>query len=57
MTVTLVPNHSHWGAFLAEIEQQAKRMRAPLFAAGESWHVNVEHGRLVGRAALMPSML
>jgi len=22
-------------------------MRAPLFAAGESWHVNVEHGRLV----------
>jgi dihydrofolate synthase/folylpolyglutamate synthase len=29
------------------IEQQAKRMRAPLFAAGEGWHVNVERGRLV----------
>ena len=29
------------------IEAQAKRMRAPLFAANESWHVNVEHGRLV----------
>jgi len=29
------------------IEQQAKRMRSPLFAAGESWHVNVERGRLV----------
>jgi dihydrofolate synthase/folylpolyglutamate synthase len=32
---------------MAVIEQQAKRMRAPLFAAGESWHVNVERGRLV----------
>ncbi len=32
---------------MAVIEAQAKRMRAPLFAAGESWHVNVEHGRLV----------
>ena len=32
---------------LAVIEAQAKRMRAPLFAAGEGWHVNVEHGRLV----------
>lgn len=31
----------------AVIEAQAKRMRAPLFAASESWHVNVEHGRLV----------
>lgn len=31
----------------AVIEAQAKRMRAPLFAANESWHVNVEHGRLV----------
>jgi dihydrofolate synthase / folylpolyglutamate synthase len=29
------------------IKQQAKRMRAPLFAAGEGWHVNVERGRLV----------
>lgn len=29
------------------IEAQAKRMRAPLFAANESWHVNVERGRLV----------
>lgn len=32
---------------MAVIEAQARRMRAPLFAAGESWHVNVEHGRLV----------
>jgi dihydrofolate synthase/folylpolyglutamate synthase len=31
----------------AVIEQQAKRMRAPLHAAGEGWHVNVERGRLV----------
>ncbi|MGY8661979.1 folylpolyglutamate synthase/dihydrofolate synthase family protein [Bradyrhizobium sp. UFLA05-109] len=35
------------GEAMAVIEAQAKRMRAPLFAAGESWHVNVEHGRLV----------
>lgn len=32
---------------MAVIETQAKGMRAPLFAANESWHVNVEHGRLV----------
>jgi dihydrofolate synthase/folylpolyglutamate synthase len=32
---------------MAVIEQQAKRMRAPLHAAGEAWHVNVERGRLV----------
>jgi dihydrofolate synthase/folylpolyglutamate synthase len=32
---------------MAVIEAQAKRMRAPLFAANESWHVNVENGRLV----------
>lgn len=32
---------------IAVIEGEAKRMRAPLFAAGESWHVNVERGRLV----------
>ncbi len=32
---------------MAVIEAQAKRMRAPLFAANESWHINVEHGRLV----------
>ncbi|CCE09435.1 putative folC bifunctional protein (Includes: Folylpolyglutamate synthase (Folylpoly-gamma-glutamate synthetase) (FPGS) (Tetrahydrofolate synthase) (Tetrahydrofolylpolyglutamate synthase); Dihydrofolate synthase) [Bradyrhizobium sp. STM 3843] len=32
---------------MAVIEQQAKRMRALLFAAGEGWHVNVERGRLV----------
>lgn len=32
---------------MAVIEAQAKRMRAPLFAANECWHVNVEHGRLV----------
>jgi dihydrofolate synthase/folylpolyglutamate synthase len=32
---------------IAVIEQQAKRMRAPLHAAGQEWHVNVERGRLV----------
>jgi dihydrofolate synthase / folylpolyglutamate synthase len=32
---------------MAVIEQQAKRMRAPLFAAGEGWHVSIERGRLV----------
>jgi dihydrofolate synthase / folylpolyglutamate synthase len=32
---------------MALIEAQAKHMRAPLFAANENWHVNVEHGRLV----------
>lgn len=32
---------------MAVIEQQAKRMRAPLFACGEGWHVSVERGRLV----------
>ncbi len=32
---------------MAVIEQQARRMRAPLFAAGESWHISVECGRLV----------
>ncbi|MEY2503506.1 MAG: dihydrofolate synthase / folylpolyglutamate synthase, partial [Verrucomicrobiota bacterium] len=31
----------------AVIEQQARRMHAPLHAAGEGWHVNVERGRLV----------
>jgi dihydrofolate synthase/folylpolyglutamate synthase len=31
----------------AVIEQQAKRMRAPMHAAGQEWHVNVERGRLV----------
>jgi dihydrofolate synthase/folylpolyglutamate synthase len=31
----------------AVIEAQAKRMRAPLHAAGQDWHVNVERGRLV----------
>jgi dihydrofolate synthase / folylpolyglutamate synthase len=29
------------------IEAQANRMRAPLHAAGEGWHVGVERGRLV----------
>jgi dihydrofolate synthase/folylpolyglutamate synthase len=29
------------------IEAEAKRLRAPLFAAGEQWHVTVECGRLV----------
>jgi dihydrofolate synthase / folylpolyglutamate synthase len=32
---------------MAVIEVQAKRMRSPLFAAGEGWHVGVERGRLV----------
>jgi dihydrofolate synthase/folylpolyglutamate synthase len=32
---------------MAVIEQQAKRLRAPLHAAGQEWHVNVERGRLV----------
>jgi dihydrofolate synthase/folylpolyglutamate synthase len=32
---------------MAVIEAQARRMRAPLFAANDSWHVNVENGRLV----------
>lgn len=31
----------------AAIEHAAKRMRAPLHAATQDWHVNVEHGRLV----------
>jgi dihydrofolate synthase/folylpolyglutamate synthase len=31
----------------AVIAQQARRMHAPLHAAGEGWHVNVERGRLV----------
>lgn len=32
---------------MAVIEQYAKRMRVPLHAAGQQWHVNVERGRLV----------
>jgi dihydrofolate synthase / folylpolyglutamate synthase len=32
---------------MAVIEAQASRMRAPLHAAGEGWHVGVERGRLV----------
>jgi dihydrofolate synthase / folylpolyglutamate synthase len=32
---------------MAMIEQQAKRLQAPLYAAGQQWHVNVERGRLV----------
>jgi dihydrofolate synthase/folylpolyglutamate synthase len=32
---------------MAVIEQQAKRLRAPLHSAGQEWHVNVERGRLV----------
>jgi dihydrofolate synthase/folylpolyglutamate synthase len=31
----------------AVIEQRAKQMRSPLHAAGQDWHVDVEHGRLV----------
>jgi len=29
------------------IEAEARRMRAPLFAAGQEWHVSIERGRLV----------
>jgi len=32
---------------MAVIEAQARRMHAPLVAAGQQWHVNVECGRLV----------
>ena len=32
---------------MAVIEAQADRMRAPLYAAGQQWHVSVERGRLV----------
>ena len=32
---------------MAVIEQHARRMRAPLHAAGQQWHVGVERGRLV----------
>jgi dihydrofolate synthase/folylpolyglutamate synthase len=32
---------------MAVIEAQARRMRAPLHAAGQHWHVNVERNRLV----------
>jgi dihydrofolate synthase/folylpolyglutamate synthase len=35
------------GEAMAVIEAQAGRMRAPLFAAGQQWHVGVERGRLV----------
>jgi dihydrofolate synthase / folylpolyglutamate synthase len=34
-------------AALEVIERQAQRMRAPLYAAGQQWHVVVERGRLV----------
>jgi dihydrofolate synthase / folylpolyglutamate synthase len=32
---------------LDEIEQCARRQRAPLYRAGQEWHVSVERGRLV----------
>jgi dihydrofolate synthase/folylpolyglutamate synthase len=35
------------GEAMAVIDAQARRMRAPLHAAGQQWHVNVECGRLV----------
>jgi dihydrofolate synthase/folylpolyglutamate synthase len=31
---------------MAVIEGEAKRLRAPLFARGQHWHVQLEHGRL-----------
>jgi dihydrofolate synthase/folylpolyglutamate synthase len=35
------------GEAMAVIEAQAQRLRAPLFAANQQWHVGVERGRLV----------
>jgi dihydrofolate synthase/folylpolyglutamate synthase len=35
------------GEAMAVIEAQARRQRAPLYAAGQQWHVSVERGRLV----------
>ncbi len=32
---------------IAVIERQAKRLQAPMHAAGQEWHVNIERGRLV----------
>src|SRR5207248_6461656 len=32
---------------MAVIEAEARRLRAPLHAAGQQWHVSVERGRLV----------
>jgi len=32
---------------MTAIEAQARRMHAPLHAAGQQWHVNIERGRLV----------
>jgi dihydrofolate synthase / folylpolyglutamate synthase len=32
---------------MAVIERQAKRVHAPLHAAGQQWHVSIERGRLV----------
>jgi len=32
---------------MAVIEHEAKRLHAPLFACGQQWHVQLEHGRLV----------
>jgi dihydrofolate synthase / folylpolyglutamate synthase len=32
---------------MSVIEQQARRMQAPLRAAGQQWHVSIERGRLV----------
>jgi dihydrofolate synthase/folylpolyglutamate synthase len=32
---------------IAVIEQQARRMHAPMYRAGQEWHVSVERGRLV----------
>ncbi|MBR0794136.1 bifunctional folylpolyglutamate synthase/dihydrofolate synthase [Bradyrhizobium jicamae] len=32
---------------MAVVEAQASRMRAPLHAAGQQWHVSIERGRLV----------
>jgi dihydrofolate synthase/folylpolyglutamate synthase len=32
---------------MAVIEREARRLHAPLHAAGQDWHVNVERGRLV----------
>jgi dihydrofolate synthase/folylpolyglutamate synthase len=35
------------GEAMTVIEAQSRRMRAPLHAAGQQWHVSIERGRLV----------
>ena len=44
--VPVISAEQHPGA-MAVIERQGQRLRAPLHAAGQHWHVGVERGRLV----------